>query len=247
MKKLNWKHIQEEYNKGYTIADLCVAFSCSHGAFEAAKRRGEFHPRNKSDCQTKKKEIVIDRLIEIGNHYSDGKSWRDILKLGFTQSEFIAAKKEGYVIPRTLSESRKISIQKYGPSRMGNAAKKKLSIKQSLNNSGGKCKWYEVAGQKVQGTWERNVALKLEELGIRWYKPKVHKDVWSYKLNDKNKSYTPDLYLIDLDLYLEIKGHWWGNDKDKMDAVLEQHPDKNLLIIEKDQYQKILQGELVWL
>jgi len=124
--------------------------------------------------------------------------------------------------------------------------KRKTSIRMSLKNPGGKSKWYEVAGQKVQGRWERDIALKLEELGIRWYKPKVHRDVWLYNLNDKTKSYTPDIYLIDLNIYLEIKGYWWGNDREKMNAVLEQHADKKLLIIEKHEYENIKQGILPW-
>ena len=49
-------------------------------------------------------------------------------------------------------------------------SKRKISQKLSINNKGGRAKWYEVAGQKVQGTWERNVALKFEELGIEWKK-----------------------------------------------------------------------------
>jgi hypothetical protein len=120
------------------------------------------------------------------------------------------------------------------------------SLRMSLHNPGGKSKWYTVAGQKVQGTWERNIAIKLEELGIKWYKPKVNKDVWRYELNGKTRSYTPDIYLVDLNIYLEVKGYWWGNDRAKMAAVLEQHTDKRLLVIEKDQYEKIIGGELVW-
>ena len=44
----------------------------------------------------------------------------------------------------------------------------------------------------------------------------------------------------------EKKGYCWGNDRAKMDAVLEQHQDKNIIIIEKDGYKKIIGGELVW-
>jgi hypothetical protein len=124
--------------------------------------------------------------------------------------------------------------------------RRNTSIRMSLRNPGGKSKWYEVAGQKVQGTWERDIALKLEELGIRWYKAKVNKDVWSYELDGKTRSYTPDIHLIDLDIYLEIKGYWWGNDRAKMAAVMAQHPNKKLLIIEHAEYKKILGGELVW-
>lgn len=65
-------------------------------------------------------------------------------------------------------------------------------------------------------------------------------------MNGKTRSYTPDFYLEDYDLYLEIKGFWWGDDREKMDIVLETHPEKKICIIEKEKYEKILQGELVW-
>ena len=129
---------------------------------------------------------------------------------------------------------------------MGEAARRAVSKRQSLNNSGGRCKWFEVAGQKVQGTWERDMALKFEEDGVNWYKPKLNRDVLRYTLDDKEKSYTPDFYLPDEDLYIEVKGHWWGNDKNKMKAVLEQHQDKRIVIVEKDDFYKFLQGEQVW-
>ena len=124
--------------------------------------------------------------------------------------------------------------------------KRKISEKLSINNKGGRSKWYDVANQRVQGTWERNIALKLEELGIKWVKLKTNRDTLKYIMSGKERSYTPDFYLEDHNIYLEIKGFWWGDDKEKMDIVLQTHKDKNIVIIEKEQYEKILQGELVW-
>lgn len=124
--------------------------------------------------------------------------------------------------------------------------KRILSEKASLNNKGGKCKWYEVNGVKVQGTWEKNVALILTEKNINWIKPTTKNHSFKYSMNGKIRTYTPDFYLEDSDVYLEIKGHWWGRDKKKMKHVMEQNSSANILIIEKDEYEKILGGELVW-
>ena len=130
---------------------------------------------------------------------------------------------------------------------MGIEARKRLSERQSLKNSGGKSKWYEVSGQKVQGTWERNVAMKFVELGIQWYKPKVGKDVWKYTIDGLEKSYTPDFYLPDFEVYLEIKGYWWGNDREKMSLISKQHTDKRLIIITKKEYEEIInEGIFPW-
>lgn len=125
-------------------------------------------------------------------------------------------------------------------------SKRKISQKLSINNKGGRSKWYEVAGQKVQGTWERNVALKFEDLGIEWKKLKTNKDVLEYVMDDKIRCYTPDFYLPAYNIFLEVKGHWWGRDKEKMDIVLKTYPNKNIVIFEKEQYEKFLGGELVW-
>lgn len=113
------------------------------------------------------------------------------------------------------------------------------SKKQSENNQGGKCKWFKIDGKKVQGTWELNLALKMNELNILWQrcKPLVY-----YKEN-KEKRYTPDFYLPEYNLFLEIKGFWIADSKEKMRLVSEQHPYlKDLIkIIEKDNYQKLLE------
>lgn len=124
--------------------------------------------------------------------------------------------------------------------------RRKISEKLSINNKGGRSKWYEVSGQKVQGTWERNVALKLEELNIKWEKLKTNKDTLEYVMDCKIRHYTPDFYLPEHDIFLEIKGHWWGNDREKMDIVLKTHPNKKIIIVEKEQYKRLLEGELVW-
>jgi hypothetical protein len=124
--------------------------------------------------------------------------------------------------------------------------KRKISEKLSINNKGGRSKWYVVSGQKVQGTWERDIAIKLDELGVKWKKLKTNHDILKYIMGEKEKSYTPDFYLPDFDVFLEIKGYWWGRDREKMDIVLKTYPEKNIVIVEKEQYKKILQGELVW-
>lgn len=121
---------------------------------------------------------------------------------------------------------------------------KTLSEKQSLCNTGGKSKWYEVAGQKVQGTWEKALAEKLEELGIRWQKIKTNTEVIEYRdQTGKIRRYTPDFFLEDYSKILEVKGYWWGTDKDKMSRVLDQNKDLQgkLLILEKVKFKKLLE------
>jgi len=119
----------------------------------------------------------------------------------------------------------------YIPKKMGDAARQRLSERQSLHNTGGRSKWFTVAGKRVQGTYEKQFAEKLEVEQIRWDKIKTHNRLFKYEQDSKIKSYAPDFYLPDFDIYVEIKGYWWGNDEAKMLSVKEQHQDKNLVVI----------------
>ena len=156
-----------------------------------------------------------------------------------------------------LTKETDLRVKKYSDAQIGKAGsftgkthsvetKEKISKKLSVNNKGGRCKWYIVAGQSVQGTWEQNAALKFEELGIKWTKLKTNQHTFEYEMNGKTRCYTPDFYLPEQDVYLELKGRWWGDDKEKMSLVLEKYKDKKIVVIEKDNYEKLLRGELVW-
>lgn len=123
---------------------------------------------------------------------------------------------------------------------MSEQNRKNLSERQSLHNTGGKSKWFEIAGKKVQGTWELFFANKFEELGIKWIKPGTNNDIWKYEWEGKIKSYSPDFYLPDYNLWLEIKGYWWGRDKEKMEIVKKTYPERKLIIIEELSIEKVL-------
>lgn len=120
--------------------------------------------------------------------------------------------------------------------------KQKISKKLSINNKGGRCSWFEVEGQKVQGTWEKNLAEHMTKLKITWQKLKVNNYTLKF-IDDENKvrSYTPD-FLIENTHLLEVKGFWWGDDERKMQLVLEQTVTK-ILVIRKQKYKDLLKIE----
>ena len=185
-------------------------------------------------CPNNKERKYVKRI------YNNRVAWNK----GLNKNTDERVKKNANDIAQTVRQ--KVKDGTFRVTRMGPEARQKLSEEQSLKNRGGKCKWFEVNGVSVQGKWEYNIATKLVELGIKWTKPKTNNDLFKYELDGKIRSYAPDFFLPEYDVYLEVKGHWWGNDKDKMDAVIAQHPDKKVIIIEKDDYERILQGELVW-
>lgn len=180
---------------------------------------------------------------EIQKDYDLGLSYRAIsIKYNMSQQSIANARKRGDIVTRSTSEASKLYYKHNPAKKMGIEARKRLSKRMSENNPGGRSKWFEVNGKKVQGTWERNFAIYCNENNIKWDRCKP----WKYVLDGKERNYTPDFYITEKDLYIEIKGRWWGNDKRKMEAVIEQHPDKKILILEKEKYQQLMRGELVW-
>lgn len=89
-----------------------------------------------------------------------------------------------------------------------------------LDKSYAHVKWYKVKNLKneefsVRGHWEENVALRLNELGIYWIKSKplkYFKEFWH--------NYTPDLYVPNMDIYIEVKGRYPDADREKMRLVV---------------------------
>lgn len=115
-----------------------------------------------------------------------------------------------------------------------------IGLKLSKNNKGGRCKWFDVVNNKaqkfkVQGTWEKDFIKFLNTLDDDWIKIGIGDKDHSFKWKDDNgiiHYYTPDFWSPKLKKYFEIKGYWWGKDKQKMKLVLEQN-NINLEIIDK--------------
>ena len=191
-------------------------------------------------CSTCRKEITTSGLAR---HRCRIKKPRIAWNKGLTKDHPVVAK---YAATNAKIIQEKLANGTFVPSKMSKQALAALSARQSLYNSGGKSKWYVVAGQKVQGTWERDIATKFEEFGIKWIKPSTNTFIWKYVDNDRVKSYTPDFYLPAIKTWIEVKGYWWGNDKEKMEKIKIAYPDRKLIIVEKSGYDSIMRGELVW-
>lgn len=157
---------------------------------------------------------------------------------GLRKDTDIRVRRNGASVSSTMQNKVKLGL--FIPNKMTQAEKEKLSIRQSLNNSGGKSKWFEINNIKVQGTWELEIAEQLLKEKILWCRP--HQISFKYK--DKLSRYTPDFYLLDYNSYLEVKGFWWGNDKQKMIYFHLSNPDIKIQIIDKDIFLKIKKQEL---
>lgn len=71
---------------------------------------------------------------------------------------------------------------------------------------------YNYNGVDLHGKWELNYARWLDENQIRWQRCK---DSFLYEYEGKTRRYTPDFYLVDSDVYIEIKGYKTEKDNAK--------------------------------
>lgn len=139
----------------------------------------------------------------------------------------------------------KIKNGTFVPNRPSKQFCEELSKRQSLKNSGGKSKWFKLGDQSVQGTYELQFAKALIANKIEWEKVRTNCHIFQFEQNSKLKSYSPDFWLPELELYIEIKGFWWGNDKEKMELVKNQNQDKKLILIfGKSKLDNVCSGNL---
>ena len=98
-----------------------------------------------------------------------------------------------------------------------NNSSKRIDVREKISNS---ClnnsrlgKWhvslakkihYNYNGNDLHGSWELYYAIFLDKNNIKWVRNKKR---FKYCFNNKYHYYTPDFYLPDEDLYIEIKGY----------------------------------------
>lgn len=82
---------------------------------------------------------------------------------------------------------------------------------------------YQYRGEDFHGTWELSYAKYLDNIGKNWER---NKKSFPYVFDGKKRRYTPDFYLPDEDVYIEIKG--FTTDKDL--AKWEQFPERLVVL-----------------
>lgn len=132
--------------------------------------------------------------------------------------------------------------------KLSEKTRRKISKKLSINNKGGRCKWYEHTKPngnkiKVQGTYELRFAKVLDIIDGNWIKPTTSNHSFTWCKDGIEHTYSPDFYVPKLNKYFEIKGYWWGDDKEKMRLVIEQNSNANIEIVFKkdlEYYEKLI-------
>ena len=121
-------------------------------------------------------------------------------------------------------------------------SKAKISTARSLNNKGGRCQWYQYprpngTSSNVQGTYELRFCRVLDVLDPSWIKLGVgnREHSLTYVKKGRVHTYTPDFWCPSLQKYFEVKGHWWGEDKEKMRIVQDTYSHINIEIVQLEE------------
>ena len=172
-----------------------------------------------------------NRLKINGNKYSHV-AWNK----GLTKETDLRVAKTGQV----YSERAKAGLYDWSCNKHTEETKEKirqqkleLCAKQGTNLCGkGKRGYYQ--GYYCQSSWELAYVVYQLEHNVNFIR---NKQVFSYMLDGIKRSYFPDFYLVDEDIYVEIKGYYDNKTQEKE----KQFPqDKKLQILKKAEMQPIL-------
>lgn len=169
-----------------------------------------------------------------GCHGMASKEWRD----ANPDEAKKAYQKAGETLKNRIKNGEIIPIWK------GKHLPVEIREKISQSASGGNCGFiktkyykifcpYENKEVNVQGTWEYKYCKYLNENQINWVRSRKINLRFRYFDGDIKRTYYPDFYLPDENLYVEIKGYFSDNDKLKMEKVREYNKEKNILILQK--------------
>jgi hypothetical protein len=161
--------------------------------------------------------------------YDQGNSYNDLVKLlGLgSMTPLMRGAKQGLLKPRSHSDATKNHADKHGTKPL--SIEHKALISNSVRNRVKQGNWHfsfsktrthaytsKFAGDvRLYGMWELKFAQYLDANNIRWRRP--HESFY-YEYAGLKKGfghYTPDFYLIDDDLWIEIKGYEHDRDRAK--------------------------------
>ena len=91
-------------------------------------------------------------------------------------------------------------------------------------------------GTWMRSSWEVNIAQWLDRHNIKWeYEPK--------RFVLKDRTYLPDFYLKDRNIYWEVKGWFDEKSQETIKQFRELYPNENLLVLTKPIYESIIGGK----
>lgn len=157
-------------------------------------------------------------------------------------NQYVKAKALGLPLPKLSEESRQ-KISNAGKNRsqetrdriaraVSNTVKRKVQ-EGTWHTSLAKKMHYTYKGVDLHGKWELRYAQWMDKNNIKWERCK---QIFNYIFNGEQRRYTPDFYLIESNVYIEIKGYKTAKDE----AKWSQFPkERKLKILMKEDLQQL--------
>lgn len=90
----------------------------------------------------------------------------------------------------------------------------------------------------LRSSYERRFAELLDARQIEWlYEPRM------FALTELDCSYVPDFYIVHLDRFIEVKGHFYADALEKWHAFLTEHRGVKISLVKHDVLTKLESGE----
>jgi hypothetical protein len=112
-----------------------------------------------------------------------------------------------------------------------------VSLEKARRNEGGISVARIMRRTKYRSNFELGIARSLTEKGIQ-FEYEQEKLVYI----PKPRTYTPDFYIPETNIYVEAKGHLDKGDRVKMQLVKEQHPELDIRFVFMNARNKIYRG-----
>lgn len=194
-------------------------------------------------CKNNSNRIDISKSINNFANYN--KMIKECKIIKTYTNQFTKAKELGLPIPsvseetrQKISESSKKQVwdderRKRHSTYMLNAVKKN-PLSYSCEFVNGRAPRINYNGIILNGKWEQYVAEYLDSKHIKWERPLVP---FEYFWKNSSHLYYPDFYLVDYDVYIEVKGYERERDLCKWKVV------PNLIVLKKEEIKKILDNK----
>lgn len=246
LSKINFEEAKALYLEGHSCVDIAPVFGVTPSGINSCLRRQGFQLRPVGNRTGLYKE---DRDNEIEKLYKGGMKVKEISALLGVSSSTIAEVKKARSLehrgkPFSLTESqidRLVDEYQNGAVFSELALNYKVSdttIGDALRRRGVKIRigwsryrvtcWQDSKGRKFifKSTWELKFAVFLETLGVCWdYEPR------SFKLSRGFSRYTPDFYIKDADLWVEIHGWYDIPTSSRIRVFCDMYPTLKFLVL----------------
>jgi len=221
--------ISDEHRKKISIALTGKKFSEEHRRALSSSHKGQPNTNKGKKGLFKHTEEAKRRIGEAskGNKYCLGKIYSDEHK------QKISEKSKGR--KQTQETKEKIRQANLGKIRMEMRGKNNPmhTHPNSYKSKFGKTGFREDLGVFLKSTWEANMMRLFKYLGLTvQYEPE------SFLLSD-GRTYRPDFYIIDNDIWIEVKGRWLKDAYERFRLFCNEYPNFSIQVIGKKEYENI--------